>query len=214
MNTMALTNITNEERANTLTHAIGIFFTLAIATPLMRISISAGTGMLAGTILFLLGMLTMYTSSTLYHLVLPGRHKQYLRVFDHASIYIMIAGSYSPICLGVLGGISGWAIFIFLWACVIAGIIGKIVALGKHPRLSLALYLAMGWTALAVIYPLWLKLGHDAFFAIVLEGIYYSAGAYFFKHDEEYPYYHAIWHVFILIGSLCHTMAMFWILAG
>ena len=213
MNTMTMTkHITNEERANTLTHTLGILFTLAIATPLIRMSAGASTGMLVGTILFLVGMLTMYTSSTLYHLVLPGRHKQYLRVLDHASIYIMIAGSYSPICLGVLGGRLGWGIFIFLWLCVIAGIIGKIIALGKHPRLSLALYLAMGWTALTVIYPLWLKLGHDAFFAIILEGIYYSAGAYFFKHDEEHPFYHAIWHVFILIGSLCHTLALFWML--
>lgn len=204
-------HITDEERANTLTHALGILFTAAVAAPLLRMSAGAGAQAFAGMFLFIIGMLTMYTSSTLYHLVLPGRHKQYLRVFDHASIYIMIAGSYSPICLGVLGGRLGWTVFLFLWSCVLAGVIGKLVALGKHPRLSLALYLAMGWTALAVIYPMWQSMSHDAFFAIVLEGIYYTAGAYFFKHDEEFPFYHAIWHVFILIGSFCHTLALFWI---
>ena len=93
-------------------------------------------------------MLLMYGSSTLYHAVSAPAHKRRLRVFDHISIYVMIAGSYSLICLSTVGGWLGWTVFGFLWACVIAGIVGKVIALGKYPNLSLALYLAMGWVAL------------------------------------------------------------------
>lgn len=97
-----------------------------------------------GSVLFIAGMIVMYGSSTLYHAVSEQRCKARLRIADHIAIYAMIAGSYSLICISVVGGWMGWSLFIFLWACVIAGTIGKFIALGKHPRLSLALYLAMG----------------------------------------------------------------------
>ena len=106
----------------------------------------------------------------------------------------------------------GWSLFIFLWACVIAGTIGKFIALGKHPRLSLALYLAMGWVALLIIYPMWQGMTHAAFFWIIAEGVFYTIGSYFFKKDEEHDYYHAIWHVFIVLGSLSHSIATWLIL--
>ena len=101
----------------------------------------------------------------------------------------------------------GWALFAFLWGCVIAGVVGKLVALGKHPKLSLALYLMMGWAALLVIWPLWQRMPRAAFWWILAEGIFYTIGAYFFHGDEEHPFWHAIWHVFIMLGSLSHTIA-------
>lgn len=158
-----------------------------------------------------MGMLLMFTSSTVYHAVTDPVHKARLRVFDHISIYVMIAGSYSPICLSVLGGWVGWSVFGFLWACVIAGIVGKTIALGRHPRLSLALYLAMGWTALVVIWPMWTGMPHAAFWWIIAEGVFYTVGSYFFNHDEEHAFYHAIWHVFITLGALSHIIAI-WII--
>ncbi len=124
----------------------------------------------------------------------------------------MIAGSYSLICLSVVGGWLGWTIFGFLWTCVIAGIVGKSIALGKFPNLSLALYLAMGWVALLMIWPMWKAMTHAAFAWVIAEGIFYTVGSYFFKHDEEHAYYHAIWHVFIMLGSLSHTIATYYIL--
>ena len=157
--------------------------------------------------MFLLGMLLMYGSSTLYHAATDPVVKRRLRVFDHISIYVMIAGSYSLICLSVLGGWMGWSLFIFLWTCVLAGIIGKLIALGKHPKLSLALYLMMGWAALLVIWPMWQKMTHAAFAWVLAEGVFYTVGAYFFHGDEEHPFWHAIWHVFIMLGSLSHTVA-------
>ena len=94
-----------------------------------------------------------------------------------------------------------------MWACVIVGVVGKFVALGKHPRLSLALYLLMGWTALVVIRPMWRLMPHTAFWWIIAEGVFYTIGAYFFHGDEQHAYWHAIWHVFIILGSLSHTIA-------
>lgn len=204
-----MNRLSGEEIANTWTHAVGVLGTLVVAYPLMTMALQHDWRFVLGTSLFLAGMLFMYSCSTLYHLVTPGtRAKRVLRVYDHISIYVMIAGSYSPLCLGVLGGWMGWTLFGFLWACVIAGIVGKVIALGKHPKLSLTLYLVMGWVALLVIWPLWKSLPHLAFWSIIAEGIFYSIGAFFFAKDEQYAYFHAIWHVFILLGSLSHTVGV------
>ncbi|MBO4454261.1 MAG: hemolysin III family protein [Paludibacteraceae bacterium] len=203
--------MSGEERANTWTHLLPAVATLLIAWPLLRLSLHSSAlpvwMNVLGTALFLAGMLLMYVSSTLYHAVTAPVHKRRLRVFDHISIYVMIAGSYSVICLSVLRGWMGWSLFAFLWACVIAGVIGKFVALGKHPRLSLSLYLMMGWAALLVIWPMWQLMPRAAFWWVLAEGVFYTIGAYFFHGDEEHAYWHAIWHVFIILGSLSHTIA-------
>ena len=210
------TQLPAEEKANTLTHLFPTLATLILAWPLMALAcqsqMSNAKCQIAGTALFLLGMLLMFTSSTLYHAVTEPKAKARLRIFDHISIYVMIAGSYSLICLSVVGGWMGISLFIFLWACVLAGAIGKFVALGKHPHLSLALYLAMGWVALLILYPMWQNMSHAAFFWVFAEGIFYSIGAYFFSKDEERAFYHAIWHVFITLGAASHTIATWLIL--
>ena len=212
-------SLSAEEQANTLTHLIATVATLLIAWPLLRLAITNNHSPitnnhspLLGTGLFLFGMLLMFLSSTLYHAVTAPDAKRRLRVFDHIAIYVMIAGSYSLLCTYVLGGWMGWSLFVFLWACVIAGIVGKILVLGKYPKLSLALYLIMGWVALIVLVPLWQRLPHEAFWWIIAEGIFYTVGAYFFHGDEEHPFYHAIWHVFIILGAAAHTFATFIIL--
>ena len=215
---MFFSRLSSEERANTWTHLIPLVATLAIAWPLTVLAYQSKTVHhnyeLAGTVLFLFGMILMFLSSTLYHAVTAPNAKARLRIFDHIAIYVMIAGSYSLICLSVVGGWMGISLFIFLWACVLAGSIGKFIALGKHPRLSLALYLAMGWVALLILYPMWTNMSHAAFAWVFAEGIFYSIGAYFFKHDEEHDFYHAIWHVFITLGAASHTIATWLILSA
>jgi hemolysin III len=209
--------LSSEEKANTWTHLVPAVATLLIAWPLLQRAynsqISNFQYQIVGTTLFLFGMALMFCSSTLYHVVTHSVHKRRLRILDHISIYVMIAGSYSPVCLCIVGGWMGWSLFAFLWACVIAGTIGKFIALGKYPRLSLALYLAMGWAALLVLVPMWRNMTHQAFFWVLAEGIFYTIGAYFFRKDEEHAYYHAIWHVFINMGALCHTVALWLVLA-
>ena len=206
-----------EDKANTWTALLPALATLAIAWPLMERAylsqLSTYNFQLLGTSLFLLGSFLMYFASTLYHVVVAPKAKARIRIFDHISIYVMIAGSYSPICLTVVGGWMGWSLFGFLWACVIAGVVGKIIALGKHPHLSLTLYLMMGWAALLVIWPMWQNMSHVAFAWVIAEGVFYTIGAYFFNKDEEHAFYHAIWHVFIILGSLSHTIALWLILA-
>ena len=206
-----------EEKANTWTALLPAIATLAIAWPLMERAylsqLSTFNFQLLGMSLFLLGSFLMYFASTLYHVVVAPKAKARIRIFDHISIYVMIAGSYSPICLTVVGGWMGWSLFGFLWACVIAGVVGKIIALGKHPHLSLTLYLMMGWAALLVIWPMWQNMPHVAFAWVIAEGVFYTIGAYFFNKDEEHAFYHAIWHVFIILGSLSHTIALWLILA-
>jgi len=210
--------MSNEEKANTWTHLVPLIATLLIAWPLIRAAytfqLSTFTFQLLGTSLFLFGMVLMFLSSTLYHATSEPKAKARLRIFDHIAIYVMIAGSYSLICLSVVGGWIGWTLFIFLWACVLAGAIGKFIALGKYPRLSLALYLAMGWVALLILYPMWLHMPHAAFAWIVAEGVFYTIGAYFFHGDEQHAYWHAIWHVFITLGAASHTVATWLILTS
>ena len=207
-----------EERANTWTHLIPLLGTLAITWPLTVLAYQSETinhhHELTGTILFLSGMILMFLSSTLYHAVTKPEAKARLRILDHIAIYVMIAGSYSLICLSVVGGWKGISLFIFLWACVLAGAAGKFIALGKYPRLSLALYLAMGWAALLILYPIWTNMSHAAFAWVFAEGIFYSTGAYFFKKDEEHAFFHAIWHVFITLGAASHTIATWLILSA
>ena len=208
--------LSDEEKANTWTHLIPFVLTLCLMWPLLNKAIQAQINdfkyQILGTALFLLGMVLMYGSSTLYHMVAAPVHKARLRVFDHISIYVMIAGSYSVVCLTVVGGWIGWSLFAFLWSCVITGVIGKLVALGKHPNLSLALYLAMGWVGLLVLVPMWRNMPHAAFWWVIAEGVFYSIGAYFFNKDEQHKFYHAIWHVFIVLGSLAHTIATWMVL--
>ena len=206
-----ITNLPAEEKANTLTHLLPLLATCAVVPWLLRLAVRPLD--ILGVTLFLTGMLLMFSSSTLYHLIVAPEHKARLRIFDHISIYVMIAGSYSPVCLSAVGGWLGWTVFAFLWACVIAGVVGKVIALGKYPRLSLALYLAMGWVALVMIVPMWRSMSQAAFWWIVSEGVFYTIGAYFFNKDEEHAFYHAIWHVFIVLGATAHTIATWLILS-
>lgn len=206
-----------EEKANMLTHLVPSVVTVLLALPLMmsayQSQIINHKFEILGTSLFLIGAVLMFASSTLYHAVTQPVHKARLRIFDHISIYVMIAGSYSLICLSVVGGWAGWTLFGFLWACVLAGAIGKFIALGKFPKLSLALYLAMGWVALPILWPMWTHMPHSAFWWVIAEGVFYTIGSYFFNKDEEHAFYHAIWHVFITLGAASHTIATWIILS-
>ena len=163
--------------------------------------------MAMGVIFFIVGMFLMFLSSTIYHWLKPGRVKQIMRKLDHISIYVMIACSYAPICLGVVGGWLGWTVFGFLWAVVLGGTFYKIYAIGKWPRLSLALYLLMGWSVLLILKPVMDRLEPISMLLLVAEGIFYTSGTYFFAHDSK-PHFHAVWHIFVLLGAMAHWLAV------
>lgn len=195
-----------DEKGNTWTHFIGAVFALAsmwVIWPAVR----SGWQMAMGVIFFIVGMFLMFLSSTVYHWLRPGAVKRVMRKLDHISIYVMIACSYAPICLGVVGGWLGWTVFGFLWAVVIAGTFYKIYAIGKWPRLSLALYLLMGWSILLIAKPVMERLEPVTMLLLLAEGIFYTSGTWFFAHDSK-PHFHAVWHVFVLLGAMAHWVAV------
>jgi len=199
-----------EELGNTWTHLIGVIFALS-SIWMVWPAINTSWQMAFGVFFFIVGMFLMFLSSTIYHWVRPGVAKNILRKCDHISIYVMIACSYTPICVGVIGGWLGWLVFGFLWAIALIGSIAKIVALGKHPRLSLAMYLVMGWSVLIIFPKVMEKLSPLSLTFLIAEGILYTAGTYFYAHDKL-PHYHAIWHIFVLLGAIAHWSVILTIL--
>lgn len=199
-----------EELGNTWTHLIGVIFALS-SIWMVWPAIDTSWQMAFGVFFFIIGMLLMFLSSTIYHWVRPGVAKEILRKCDHISIYVMIACSYTPICVGVIGGWLGWLVFGFLWTVALIGSIAKIVALGKYPRLSLAMYLVMGWSVLIIFPKVMEKLSPLSLAFLISEGILYTAGTYFYAHDKR-PHYHTIWHVFVLLGAIAHWSVILTIL--
>ena len=194
------------ELGNTWTHLAGAIFALS-SIWLVWLAADVSWQMAFGVICFIVGMFFMFLSSTAYHWVREGKVKDALRKCDHISIYVMIACSYTPILIGVVGGWLGWTVFAFQWLVVIGGIFYKIYAIGRWPRLSLAIYLIMGWSIVLIAKPVVKALMPETLWLLLAEGIAYTAGTYFFAHDNR-PHYHAIWHVFVLLGALAHWGAV------
>lgn len=194
------------EHGNTWTHLVGTIFALAsmwIIWPAFHVSWQ----MAMGVIFFCVGMFLMFLASTVYHMLPPGRVKRAFRKCDHISIYVMIACSYTPICIGVVGGWLGWTVFGLQWAFVVAGTVYKLIAIDRWPRVSLGLYLGMGWSVLLMGTEVFRPLTPGAIAFLLAEGFFYTAGTYFFAHDSR-RYYHAIWHIFVLLGALAHWSAV------
>lgn len=195
-----------DELGNTWTHLGGAVFALS-SMWLAWMAAEQGPLMTFGVVCFLVGMFFMFLSSTVYHWVRNERLKSIFRKCDHISIYIMIACSYTPILVGVVGGWLGWFVFALQWAAVIGGAFYKIYALGRWPRLSLAIYLVMGWSIVLIAEPVFKSLTAQTMCLLVAEGLFYTGGTYFFAHDER-PYFHVVWHVFVLLGALAHWGAV------
>lgn len=200
-----------EEIFNTTTHLLGIVLTLGTAWFLLKLGYTSNWKNALGVTCFTCGMLLMYTASTIYHWQLPGKAKQRLRKFDHISIYVMIAASYTPICIGVVGGTLGWAVFGVLWAIVAGGAVYKLTAIDRWPRLSLLIYLTMGWTFVFIAEPVCSRITTAPLICLLAEGAFYTSGTYFFAHDHK-PYFHGLWHLFVLFGSAAHWLAVLFIL--
>ena len=196
---------------NTLTHLTGVLFTLIAAWAILKLGYGSNWKNAFGVTFFTCGMLIMYAASTLYHWWMPGRTKQKLRILDHISIYVMIAASYTPICIGVVGGALGWTMFGLLWGIAVGGAVYKITAINRYPRLSLLIYLLMGWAFIFMAEPVCTRIPSSALCAILAEGLFYTSGTYFFAHDSR-PYFHGVWHIFVLLGSVAHWLGILFIL--
>jgi hemolysin III len=197
-----------EEFANSLTHGLGILFSIVALSLLVTFSVLHGTTLhLFSAGVFGASIMLLYTFSTLYHAIQSPAIKPLLRIFDHISIYFLIAGTYTPFLLIGVGGYYGWLYFWVVWALALCGIIFKIFYTHRFAKLSLILYLGMGWLALLIIKPLISHLGVTELTLVASGGISYTVGIIFYT-DKQMPFAHTIWHVFVLSGTINHFIAI------
>jgi len=189
-----------EERFNVLSHGLG--FLLSIAALILLI------WHLTSFTTFGLSLMILYAASTLYHSAKGENRRRQLKIFDHAAIYVLIAGTYTPFSLITLPPATGWIIFGAVWGCAFVGIILKLFFTGKYDLLSTIMYVAMGWIIIFAIKPLMDNLAAEGLIWLVAGGLAYTVGAVFYSW-HKLSYNHAIFHVFVLIGSFCHFMTVF-----
>jgi hemolysin III len=198
-----------EEIANSVSHGIALAAALAAAPFLVMIAVERrDTAGVVGASVFAASLLLLYLVSTLYHALPRSRAKSALRIADHAAIFVLIAGSYTPFTLGVLRGPWGWTLFGIVWGLAAAGILMKALNGVAHPRLSTGLYLVMGWCALVAIGPLWERVPAWGLFWLFAGGLAYTVGVAFFASDERVRFNHFRWHLFVIAGSACHVIAV------
>jgi hemolysin III len=196
-----------EEVASMVTHAAGIVFSVA-ALAIMVVMAWGDALMVVSAAVFGASLVVLYSSSTLYHIATTHRWKARFQTLDHICIYLLIAGSYTPFTLISLRGPWGWSIFGAVWAMAIGGVLLKTRWKGKKDHwFSTALYLLMGWLIVFAIVPLWRELPGAGFGWLVAGGMAYTLGVVFFAW-HKLPFNHAIWHLFVLTGSVCHVLAV------
>ena len=199
-----------EELANTLSHGIGLLGAIA-ATPLLVIGAvgRGGPADVVGSSVFGASMVLLYAISTWYHAVSAGEIKQRLQRLDHAAIYVLIAGTYKPFTLGVLGGAWRWTLFGLVWGVAMIGIATKLAVGVRYPRISTTMYLVMGWLVLIAAGPLVRAIPPQGLSWLCAGGAFYTVGVAFFVAGRI-PYGHFVWHLFVLAGSICHFFAVLW----
>jgi len=204
-----------EEIAHGLTHGIGIVLAIAGLCVLVTFSALYGSAVhVVASSIFGASMIVLYTASTLYHSLPMPETKRIMRVVDHASIYLLIAGTYTPFTLVTLEGAWGWSLFGVVWGLAIAGIIFKLFFTGRFDRLSVAIYVAMGWCGLVAIKPMMAALPTLGLWLLVAGGLAYTGGVIFYLL-ERMRYHHAIWHLFVMAGTTLHYfVVLFFVIPG
>jgi hemolysin III len=199
-----------EEIANTVSHGVGCVAAL-VATMILVISAARhGATAVVGAAVFGMSAVLLYLTSTLYHALPANRAKRVFQVIDHSAIYLLIAGTYTPFTIGILRGTWGWILFGLVWISAILGVVVKAVGGIRFPRLSTALYAAMGWVALIAIRPLWARMPAPGWVWLLAGGVAYTAGVAFYAADRRMRYGHFLWHLFVLAGTACHFFAVLW----
>jgi len=193
-----------EEFANALTHGFGAVLAVAGLVLLVVFASLRGTARhIVGASIFGASMVLLYVMSTLYHSFRGPRVKKVFRILDHASIYLLIAGTYTPLCLGTLKGAWGWSLFGVIWGLAALGVIFKSIFIHKWAWLSLAVYLLMGWLVVIAIVPLWRAMPVGGLYWLFGGGLFYSLGAGLYAW-RRLPYHHAVWHLCVVGGTACH----------
>lgn len=197
-----------EEIANAITHGVGVVLSI-IALTLMVVYASLGGDpwRIVSVSIFGATLIAMYLASTLYHAIPHPKAKRVMRIFDHCAIYLLIAGTYTPFLLVSMRGPAGWTLFGVLWGLAAAGCILKALCMERWETLSVVLYVAMGWAVVATIKPALSAIPPIAIALMAIGGVAYTAGIIFYAWSRL-PYHHAIWHLFVLAGSITHFIAV------
>lgn len=207
---MSATYTAREELANSVTHGLGVVLSVAGLVLLLVVAQHHGDAWhVVSTAIFGATLVLLYTASTLYHSLRGERLKQLLQKFDHAAIFLLIAGTYTPFVLVTLRGPWGWSLFGVVWGLAIAGVALKFWFAGRFKLLSTLLYVGLGWLVMIALKPLMAALPAGGLRLLVAGGLCYTGGAVFYLW-RRLPYNHAIWHLFVLGGSTCHWAAVFW----
>ena len=197
-----------EEIANSLTHGFGALLAIGGLAVLVTFAVLRGdVWHVVSCSVFGATMVVLYTASTLYHSIPMPRAKDALRVFDHAAIFLLIAGTYTPLTLVSLRGPWGWSLFGIVWGLAVAGIVLELFFHRRWPALSLSLYVAMGWVMVVAVKPTLAAVAPGGLVLMLLGGIAYTTGIGFYAW-RRLPYHHAVWHLFVLAGTVFHFFAI------
>jgi hemolysin III len=197
-----------EELANSLTHGLGTALSIAgLILLIVLSSLQADAWRIVSVSIYGTCLVLLYTASTLYHNFRSARVKHVFQIMDHSAIYLLIAGTYTPFTLVLLRGGWGWSLFGVIWGLALSGILFKIFFINRFNVLSTLIYLLMGWLIIIAFQPLMHHIPVDGLYWLLAGGIAYSAGTVFYLW-EKLPFHHAIWHLFVLAGSVCHYFAV------
>lgn len=202
-------NTVLEEKLNAITHGIGTgLAVLALIFLIARAYIYGGHWHMIAAVIYGTSLILLYLASTLYHSFKREHIKSLFKIFDHSAIYILIAGNYTPFTLLSLHGTLGWTLFAIVWSIAIVGIIFKVFFVKRFKIFSTICYLIMGWLAVIMVKPLLAVLPSAAIYWLLAGGILYTIGTIFYL-DKKIPYNHAVWHLFVLGGSISHFISIF-----
>jgi len=197
-----------EEIANSITHGVGVIFGIVALTLLLVYSVRSGdVWKVASSIIYGVTLILLYTASTLYHAFPWPRVKHVFKILDHAGIYLLIAGTYTPFTLVTLRDDGGWAMFAIIWTLAVAGVALEAFWVYRPKWLSSAVYLGLGWLVVFMIRPLVASIEPAGVWLLVAGGLAYTLGVVFYVM-KRVPYTHAIWHGFVLAGSVCHFLSV------
>ncbi|WP_285350801.1 hemolysin III family protein [Pseudomonas sp. ME-P-057] len=196
------------EKFNAWTHLVGaILATIGAIWMLVVATMTGDIWKIISVAVYGVALVLLYSASTVYHSV-RGRAKVLMQKVDHFSIYLLIAGSYTPFCLVTLHGPWGWTLFGIVWALAIIGILQEIKPRSEARVMSIVIYAVMGWIVLVAVKPLMAALGMAGFVWLALGGVFYTVGIIFFAFDTRVRHFHGIWHLFVIAGSLLHFVAI------
>jgi hemolysin III len=201
-----------EEIFHGITHGIGAALSIAGLVILVVLAVQMGDVWRIVSFSIYGGSLTLlYLASTLYHSFQDERLKQFFRHFDHLSIFLLIAGTYTPVTLISLRGAWGWTLFALIWGFAVSGIVYELLFLGRYKWITMSIYLGMGWLAVVAIKPMLTMVPRGLLWWLLAGGLCYTGGVFFYAR-EKMRYHHVLWHLFVLFGSACHFLGFFFYL--